>query len=134
MSARIEDLEPITRAMCEAFLADADAIGAKVRVTHTYRTLEEQAHLYAKGRTLPGPIVTRAKPGESAHNWRMAFDICQAEGEPYPDPRTPEGRGWWMQLGRLGRTVGLYWGGDFKSIRDYPHFERPDWRAARGTA
>jgi hypothetical protein len=39
------------------------------------RTMEEQAALYAKGRTKqPGKIVTKAKPGQSYHNYGLAFD------------------------------------------------------------
>jgi hypothetical protein len=49
------------------------------------RTLEEQANLYARGRTVPGDIVTWAAPGESRHNddpstafdfapWKCAID------------------------------------------------------------
>jgi peptidoglycan L-alanyl-D-glutamate endopeptidase CwlK len=38
------------------------------------RTMEEQAALYAKGRTSGGRIVTKARPGESYHNHGLAFD------------------------------------------------------------
>jgi hypothetical protein len=38
------------------------------------RTMEEQAKLYAKGRTSGGRIVTKAKPGQSFHNYGLAFD------------------------------------------------------------
>ena len=38
------------------------------------RTMEEQAKLYAKGRTSGGKIVTKAKPGQSYHNYGLAFD------------------------------------------------------------
>lgn len=38
------------------------------------RTMEEQAALFAKGRTSKGRIVTKAKPGESYHNYGLAFD------------------------------------------------------------
>jgi len=38
------------------------------------RTMEEQAALFAIGRSKPGKIVTKARPGESYHNYGMAFD------------------------------------------------------------
>jgi peptidoglycan L-alanyl-D-glutamate endopeptidase CwlK len=38
------------------------------------RTMEEQAALFAKGRTSKGKIVTKARPGESYHNYGLAFD------------------------------------------------------------
>ena len=36
--------------------------------------MEEQAALFAIGRTAPGKIVTKARPGESYHNHGLAFD------------------------------------------------------------
>lgn len=38
------------------------------------RTMEEQAALYAIGRTSPGKVVTKAKAGQSYHNYGLAFD------------------------------------------------------------
>ena len=78
MSSRIEDLEPQTQALCLAFLQDCEEAGISLRVTHTMRTMDEQAKLYAQGRTLPGAVVTRARPGQSPHNYGMAFDVCFA--------------------------------------------------------
>ena len=39
-----------------------------------FRSFEEQAALYAQGRTKGNKIVTKAKPGESYHNYGLAFD------------------------------------------------------------
>ena len=39
-----------------------------------FRSFEEQLALFAQGRTKPGRIVTKAKPGESYHNYGLAFD------------------------------------------------------------
>ena len=138
MSARIEDLEPKTRQMCEAFLAKAALAGINLRVTHTLRTLDEQLHLWAKGRTFrdgvwiivaPALIVTKAKPGQSPHNSGLAFDICFAGADPYPDADDPR----WKVLGELGEECGLDWGGPLgkgdKFTWDRPHFQRNNWRA-----
>lgn len=134
MSSRIEDLEPATRAMCEDFLARCRAAGIALRVTHTLRTLDEQAKLYAQGRTLPGPIVTKARPGSSAHNFGAAFDVCFDERRPYPPETDPR----WLAIGQLGELVGLSWGGpNGKGDRftfDRPHFERLDWRTLKTQA
>lgn len=124
MSSRIEDLEPQTQALCLAFLQDCEAAGLSVRVTHTLRTMDEQAHLYAKGRSIPGSIVTNAKPGQSAHNYGMAFDICFNGKSPWVGP--------WDMVGTIGERIGLAWGGRWKKIVDRPHFERPDWKIASG--
>ena len=36
--------------------------------------MEEQTALYAIGRTSPGKVVTKARAGESYHNYGLAFD------------------------------------------------------------
>ncbi len=46
------------------------------------RTMEEQAELYAKGRTKAGKIVTKAKPGQSYHNYGLAFDWVPLKATP----------------------------------------------------
>lgn len=155
MSARIEDLEPVTRGLCVQFLAACEANAAVqaaggVRVTHTRRTLDEQLHLYAKGRafrvTADNPqgewvvvdrkaIVTKAPPGSSAHNYGAAFDICFNAANPYPDPETPAGKNLWQIVGAIGERIGLNWGGPLgagdRFTFDCPHFERRDWRTLR---
>jgi hypothetical protein len=47
-----------------------------------HRTLEEQANLFARGRTVPGDVVTWAAPGKSRHNDlpSTAFDFA-----PWPE-------------------------------------------------
>lgn len=128
MSARIEDLEPVTRDLCTQFLVATAAAGVSLRVTHTLRTMDEQAHLYAQGRTLPGRIVTKARAGQSPHNFGMAFDVCFAGRIPYPPESDPR----WLQIGQIGERLGLSWGGPNgkgdKFTFDRPHFQRPDWR------
>ena len=105
------------------------------RVTHTLRTLDEQLHLYAKGRKQTPDgwvvvdkklIVTKAKPGSSPHNYGAAFDICFAGPNPYPDDDAL-----WLAVGEVGEMVGLAWGGRWVRFLDRPHFERPDWRVLR---
>ena len=94
--------------------------------------MDEQAKLYAQGRALPGPVVTKAKPGQSPHNYGMAFDICFTPGNPYP----PEIDERWANIGQLGESLGLSWGGPNgkgdKFTWDRPHFERPDWKLISG--
>ncbi len=52
VSNRVDDLEPVTREACRRWLDACIAAGLDVKVTHTLRTLDEQGHLYAQGRTL----------------------------------------------------------------------------------
>jgi len=48
----------------------------KLRLVYTLRTFQEQDLIYQQGRTRPGAIVTRAKPGYSYHNYGLAVDFC----------------------------------------------------------
>lgn len=41
----------------------------------TYRSPERQSQLYQIGRTMPGKIVTKAKPWQSAHQFGLAVDF-----------------------------------------------------------
>lgn len=147
MSARIEDLEPVTRALCVDFLRACESDLYSVRITHTLRSMDEQMHLYAKGRTLRADgkwlviasrlVVTNAAPGSSAHNFGAAFDFCWQGADPYLSAyRNERGSGLvdprWERVGILGERLGLVWGGRWKSIKDRPHFERADWRSLKG--
>ena len=74
------------------------------------RTMEEQAALYTKGRTKqPGKIVTKAKPGQSYHNYGLAFDWVPLKAAPKnKDLLTAD---WGNDMAyRLGEKVGLSFG------------------------
>ena len=60
MSNSLADLTPDTQAAVAQLLAHAQASGYKVRIDSTLRMCDEQAALYAQGRTTPGNIVTNA--------------------------------------------------------------------------
>ena len=99
-------------------------------LTCTYRSGAEQNQLYAQGRTKPGSKVTNAKAGQSLHNYQpsYAFDIAfkDARGKLLWDNT------YFQQFAVLLKGMGCAWGGDWKSVRDLPHFEVPNfsWKAA----
>lgn len=130
MSRSLDDLSPVIRPKVDQFLYACKAAGIDIIVTCTLRTLDEQAHAYAQGRTMPGPIVTNAKPGTSAHNYGLAVDVVpMVNGKPdwtfnamHPSPA-------WEKIGRLGRLAGLEWFGDPSSLFvEGAHFQEPHWR------
>ncbi len=119
-SRAIDQLHPVVQDLCNKFIAKCKDSGIKVIITSTYRDNEKQTQLYNQGRNgNPGKIVTNAKAGQSIHNYKLAFDFC-----PIVD-----GQASWsdtllfITCGRIGKNLGLTWGGDFKSIKDMPHFE-----------
>jgi len=117
-------MQPIAR----QFVERARAAGFPIVITSGRRTMDEQAALYAKGRTSPGGIVTNAQPGDSAHNFGLAFDF--AFGDAIGRPTWPKDAPW-ATVAMIGKKLGLDWGGDWKSFVDQPHFELPSWRVAR---
>lgn len=127
-SRNLADLTEDTRAKAEALLAKAALEGITLLVTCTYRSDEEQAAEYARGRTTPGPIVTYAKPGDSWHQWRAAFDVVPLRnGKPVWGTSGPDGE-LWRRVGAIGKGVGLEWAGDWSKFREFPHFQNTQGR------
>lgn len=85
------------------------------------RTFEEQAKLYAKGRTLDGPRVTNATPGRSAHNYGCGSDW--ANFAPGLRGNQPWEQADWKSYAQAVETCGLEWGGNFSSLTDLDHNE-----------
>lgn len=107
-------LEPIVAHKAEQLIALASLHGLDLRITEGYRSIERQNELYAQGRTTSGNIVTNAKGGESYHNFAVAFDVADRK------------KGYdinWELVGKIGKTLGLEWGGDWASFADRPHFQ-----------
>ena len=89
------------------------------------RTIQEQNDLYAQGRTEAGSIVTKAKGGQSPHNFGLACDCAPIKsGSVWWN--APQG--YWDTYGAIAKSHGLTWGGDFHSIQDNPHCEMPTWK------
>jgi hypothetical protein len=126
---RVSTLHPPFQALARAFLTECEKAGYRLRVTFGHRSLDEQAKLYAQGRTAPGPIVTNAKPGQSAHNYGSAIDVVFLTKDGKADWNGP-----WKAIGAIGEQLGLVWGGNFKTIIDRPHFEWAHWRDLRAKA
>lgn len=108
--------------------------GIKIKIGECVRTVAEQNALYAKGRNgVPGPIVTKAKGTDykSMHQWYIAFDVflvmdVDRDGSAKDDAFN-NATGLFNKVGVIGKKLGLEWGGDWKSIKDLPHFQLPDW-------
>ena len=108
MSRDLDLLKPEFRPMIDGFLADVKSAGIDMIVTCTYRTAAEQMALYAQGRTAPGPIVTNAKAGQSAHNYGYAVDVVPlVNGKCCWDDKDQV----WQEIGKIGQSHGLEWYG-----------------------
>lgn len=120
-SRDIKDLVPELQKKCNTFIEMCKAQGIDVLITSTYRDFESQNALYSQGRTTPGRVVTNAKGGSSFHNFRVAFDFVPIVN----------GKAVWDDLklfakcGVIGKSCGLEWAGDWKSFKEYAHFQLP---------
>jgi peptidoglycan L-alanyl-D-glutamate endopeptidase CwlK len=108
----------------KALVKAAKDAGIDLLITSTYRSNEEQAALYAQGRTKPGAIVTNARPGDSYHNWRCAFDVVPLRnGKPVWGTTGPDGD-LWRKIGEMGEAAGLEWAGRWTGkLREMAHFQ-----------
>jgi len=119
-SRSLDDLLPQVQVRAEKMIEICKADGIDLLVTSTYRDNESQDALYAQGRTKPGNIVTKAKAGESFHNYRCAFDVVPiVNGKPNWNDTDPV----WQRIGRAGKQVGLEWAGDWVTFKETAHFQ-----------
>jgi peptidoglycan L-alanyl-D-glutamate endopeptidase CwlK len=109
---------------------------AMCRFAYTLRTFKEQDDLYAQGRTVlfdsKGKrlgIVTKAKGGQSIHNYGLALDILLIIDGKVASWDTKgdydrDGVSDWHEVVKIMKSNGWTWGGDWK-FYDAPHFEKP---------
>lgn len=62
-------------------MAEAESLGSRYKLYYGYRTPQESRLLYLQGRTMPGKIVTNAKPWQSVHNYGAACDFALMLGD-----------------------------------------------------
>jgi len=119
--ACIRTLLPEAQKVARHFMDLAHAIdfGHNVKIISGTRTYREQAAIFAQGRTKPGKIVTKAGPGQSNHNFGVAWDVGFFEGGEYIDDPKP-----YRSLGEMITTKGdgIEWGGLWRFI-DLPHYQ-----------
>ncbi len=147
MGRNVNDLLPCVREKLNELQAEAMERGIEFIVTCTFRTAAEQRALFAQGRrTLQGVNRLRLNAGmapitatgnkivtndlTSIHMYGCAFDVALLNTEtnkPTWDIEADFNKNGipdYNELGKLGESIGLKWGGAFKS-KDYCHFEYP---------
>ncbi|MBY0023737.1 peptidoglycan L-alanyl-D-glutamate endopeptidase CwlK [Paenibacillus jamilae] len=126
---RIAGLSDVQRKAAELLIDFAYACGVPIVITQGLRTIDEQNGLYAQGRTKPGQIVTNARGGYSYHNFGVAIDFAlllpDGKNVSWDMRRDGDGDGIadWDEVVAEAKRIGWNWGGDWRSFKDYPHFE-----------
>ncbi|MGZ8844946.1 MAG: peptidoglycan-binding protein [Pyrinomonadaceae bacterium] len=118
---RLDKVHPKLAQAVAAVINTLAAEGLKVEVVQGLRTFAEQDALFAQGRTKPGKKVTKAKGGQSNHNYGLAVDLCPFVGG---EPQWEDEKGF-DRIGAAGKKQGLKWGGDWPNFPDRPHLELP---------
>lgn len=105
----------------KVFIKAAARMGIPMFAHNMVRTSAEQTELYIRG-------VSRAKAGQSPHNFGCAVDIVHSL------------KAWdlskfeWQLLGHIGkehaarRGLKVTWGGDWRSFYDPAHWQITGWR------
>jgi peptidoglycan L-alanyl-D-glutamate endopeptidase CwlK len=112
-------VQPLATKLIETAVAQ----GIDVKVISGHRTYAEKKELYAQGRSKPGLIVTKAKGGQSNHNFATAFDVGIFDGKKYVEESED-----YDKVGKIGESLGLEWGGSWK-FYDAPHFQYNEGRS-----
>jgi len=122
---RLAKVHPAVATRARAMIELLAHSGIQILITQGLRTWDEQDALYAKGRTA-APIgnkyiVTKAKGGQSYHNFGLAVDIVvlDAIGKMDWDVNHPG----WAAASKAGKSLGLEWGGDWTGFKDLPHYQ-----------
>ncbi|MDW8258599.1 MAG: M15 family metallopeptidase [Gammaproteobacteria bacterium] len=141
-SRSLDDLRAELRPAVDAWLQDCAKAGLDILVYCTLRSFEEQAREYAKGRTTPGLpcthagktrvigtceqhplglIVTKAKPGQSAHQYGLALDFVPLQN----------GRAQWQNAAAYGLAIQLAEARGLQSLRPFEsaHLQHPNWKS-----
>lgn len=124
---RIALLHPKVIDLFTGFINDAETeTGLTFLCVQGLRTFAQQQALYNQGRTTAGNIVTKAKAGQSYHNYGLAIDIV-----PYNyDGVTLNWEYNFSHLMPMATKYDITWGGFFPSP-DRDHFENKfgyDWQ------
>lgn len=117
----LRTLHPTMQRQVRRGLAALRDAGVSAKVISGTRSYAEQDRLFAQGRNgNPGPKVTNARGGQSNHNFFIAVDLGLFDGTRY---LTDEASYVAAAAVVKAAAPGLAWGGDWKSLRDTPHYE-----------
>lgn len=127
----IENLSSLNKralAKLEPFVTAAEQAmekhGVRVEVISGLRSWAAQAALFAQGRTKPGRIVTKARPGSSWHNYGLAIDLGLFSNGVYLDEVDPKRADrLYQEIGAIASKHSVEWAGNWKSFTETPHFQ-----------
>lgn len=130
-SKSLSELHPVVREKAMRFEEGCAKRGVNVLIYCTYRSGDEQDALYALGRTVKshvgpwtaerplGKTVTKARAGQSFHQFRCAFDAVPLIGG---KPGWNADREYGI-MGQVAKECGLDWSWLWKKNKEKAHFQ-----------
>lgn len=110
----LKALHPYFRDRITQLMALCKEKGIELAVVESYRTRSKQAEYFSMGRK-----YTRSAGGKSKHQYGLAVDLVPIiNGEAQWDDKVL-----WKKIGVIGESLGLRWGGRWRSPYDPAHFE-----------
>lgn len=145
----LSELHPKFRPRVEQWLAAVEARGIDLLVVETRRTMAVAEAYFAQGRQSPIEInelrrkaglrtiglqecvrvITKAPPGMSWHIYGLAVDFVPMVGRVLDWNYDPDDAAdYYDEIAEEAKRLGMTWGGDWRSFKDYPHVEwHPGW-------
>jgi peptidoglycan L-alanyl-D-glutamate endopeptidase CwlK len=116
----IKTLIPDAQTKAREFMNALKGKPLTYRIISGARTYAEQNALFKKR-----PRVTKARGGQSNHNFGIAWDVGIFENGKYYEGNSKKEDKAYVELGALIKAAvpGLEWGGDWKSFVDKPHYQ-----------
>lgn len=129
--ARLQLLSPEFKPLAMSVLNTLTDAGHFVAIASTYRAPDAQAEIFASGRTRPGPILSYATGGQSAHCRKVegmpsadAMDIYPVLGCAVTFATDNTTAQFYRDLSEICNVHGLIWGGNFTTLpADLGHVE-----------
>ena len=118
------DLHPQLAEKVSKVLSVMTLLDHPMKIVQGVRSVEEQARLFAQGRTSPGKVVTNCDGVVKKSRHQLAADgFGHAVDCAFVVGGQVVWEGPWNLYGEVGKVLGLVWGGDFHSLVDRPHLE-----------
>jgi peptidoglycan L-alanyl-D-glutamate endopeptidase CwlK len=116
----ILSLIPAAQTKAREFMNAVKGLPLTYKILSGTRTYAEQDALAKKV-----PRVTKAKGGQSNHNFGIAWDVGIFENGKYYEGSNKKEDKAYTDLGALikSNVAGLEWGGDWTSFKDKPHYQ-----------
>jgi len=115
MASMFPDMRPKVEAVLDALRKR----GYQPKIVFAWRSVAVQMELYRKGNTTVKFSFHTAQKKDGTPN-AYAVDVIDTR---YAWGPGAESSGFWRALGEEGRKQGLYWGGDWKSFKDWAHLQ-----------